>query len=752
MNMLRIVRYRSVFLLLFLLCSISFSTLSAQDISVKSFRLLETDLTANTEGTMKKDQNNETAALIKVVTTETGFVFDGGMLGIVATQQTPGEIWVYVPQKSRKITIKHSRLGMLRDYIYPVAIEAGRTYEMVLSTGRVTTIVQESAGGQYLVMTVSPANAEVSIDDMPMEVFDGVVSAMLKYGTHTYRVSAAMHEPTMGQFEIGNTKKELSVALQPAYGVLRITTEPSGAEVYIDDNYQSEGVTPFTTRWLTPGKHTLQLKMPAYKTRMVDVTVPADGSTQVVEVPMQSSYGILSISSTPSGADVYIDGDYQSAGTTPFTTKWLSPGKHTLQFKMQSYRSRTVEVNVADDGSTLPVEMTLQPNFSEVTITVPGDAEIYVNNDLKGTGSWSGRLNTGFYTIEARKNAHYSTSQSLEIVAGENRTISLAAPTPRMGSLNVNTRPVGATLFLDGEPLSGTTPNIYSDILIGNHILTVVKSGYASAEQQVSVEEGKVLPVNMSLKKVSDAEGNPKMVDNSKYVVYERSFMVKGIPFKMMLVEGGAFMMGATGEQGEDAYDDEKPMHEVTLGRYYLAETEVTQALWKAVMGSNPSKIKGDDLPVERVSWDDCQLFIKKLNALTGEKFRLPTEAEWEYAARGGNKKKGYKYAGSDDVGAAGWYAGNSLDKTHAVKTKTPNELGLYDMCGNVWEWCSDWYGDYGEASQLNPKGPSSGKSRVIRGGSWLVFAKLLRVSLRHYNAPDYKFVDLGFRLALPAE
>ena len=169
-------------------------------------------------------------------------------------------------------------------------------------------------------------------------------------------------------------------------------------------------------------------------------------------------------------------------------------------------------------------------------------------------------------------------------------------------------------------------------------------------------------------------------------------------------------------------------------------------------MGSNPSKIKGDDLPVERVSWDDCQLFIKKLNALTGEKFRLPTEAEWEYAARGGNKKKGYKYAGSDDVGAAGWYAGNSLDKTHAVKTKTPNELGLYDMCGNVWEWCSDWYGDYGEASQLNPKGPSSGKSRVIRGGSWLVFAKLLRVSLRHYNAPDYKFVDLGFRLALPAE
>ena len=244
-------RYRVVLAVFLIGLGLCPGVLSAQNISVKSFRLLETDLTANTAGTMKRDQNNEVSALIKVVTTETGFAFDGGMLGIVGTEQRTGEIWVYVPQKSRKITLSHQKLGVLRDYYYPVPVEAGRTYEMVLTTGKVTTIVQESAGGQYLVMTVTPANAEVSIDDVPVEVADGVVSTLLKYGRHTYRVSAALHEPTMGQFEIGNAKKELSVALQPAYGVLRVDSNPSGAEVYIDGDYQPAGTTPFTSKWLS---------------------------------------------------------------------------------------------------------------------------------------------------------------------------------------------------------------------------------------------------------------------------------------------------------------------------------------------------------------------------------------------------------------------------------------------------------------------------------------------------------------------
>ena len=226
-------------------------------------------------------------------------------------------------------------------------------------------------------------------------------------------------------------------------------------------------------------------------------------------------------------------------------------------------------------------------------------------------------------------------------------------------------------------------------------------------------------------------------------------FTVNGVEFKMIKVEGGTFTMGATSEQGSEADDDEKPTHQVTLSSYYIGETEVTQALWKAVMGKNPSYYKGDNLPVEQVSYNDIQKFIKKLNQKTGKTFRLPTEAEWEYAARGGNKSKGYKYSGSNNIEDVAWYDGNSNYKTHTVKTKQANELGLYDMTGNVWEWCSDRYGDYSSSSQTNPKGPNSGSNRVLRGGGWNDLAWGCRVSYRGGNNPSISYYNYGFRLAL---
>ena len=207
--------------------------------------------------------------------------------------------------------------------------------------------------------------------------------------------------------------------------------------------------------------------------------------------------------------------------------------------------------------------------------------------------------------------------------------------------------------------------------------------------------------------------------------------------------------MGATSEQGSDAEGTEKPAHQVTLSDYMICKTEVTQELWQAVMGSNPSFFKGDNLPVECVSWNDCQKFIKKLNSLTGLQFRLPTEAEWEYAARGGNKSKGYKYSGSNDIGSVAWYMNNSSSKTHTVATKSANELGFYDMSGNVWEWCSDRHGDYSSGSQTNPKGPTLGSYRVYRGGSWINYARYCRVSYRNSSNPDLRGSNLGLRLAL---
>ena len=232
----------------------------------------------------------------------------------------------------------------------------------------------------------------------------------------------------------------------------------------------------------------------------------------------------------------------------------------------------------------------------------------------------------------------------------------------------------------------------------------------------------------------------------------EQTFNVNGVEFKMIKVEGGTFSMGATSEQSSVADVDEYPVHSVTLSDYYIGETEVTQELWEAVMGSNPSEFKGNNQrPVERVSWNDCQEFIKKLNQLTGKEFRLPTEAEWEYAARGGKYSKDYvyKYSGSNNADEVAWYNYNSRDETHPVKTKKANKLGLYDMSGNVWEWCNDRYGDYQSNSQTNPTGPSKGERRVLRGGSWSCLDWYVRVSYRYSGIPGPRYGKRGLRLAL---
>lgn len=226
-------------------------------------------------------------------------------------------------------------------------------------------------------------------------------------------------------------------------------------------------------------------------------------------------------------------------------------------------------------------------------------------------------------------------------------------------------------------------------------------------------------------------------------------YTVNGVSFKMIPVEGGTFTMGATAEQGSDAYDDEKPTHQVTLSDFSIGETEVTQELWEAVMGSNPSSCSGNQLPVECVSWNDCQTFITKLNQLTGAKFRLPTEAEWEFAARGGNKSLGYKYAGSNTIGDVAWYNENSsIFETNAVAQKLANELGLYDMSGNVFEWCQDESGSYSSAAQINPTGPTSGSNRVMRGGASNCSTRSCRVSYRADNPPSFSGWHMGLRLA----
>ena len=345
-------------------------------------------------------------------------------------------------------------------------------------------------------------------------------------------------------------------------------------------------------------------------------------------------------------------------------------------------------------------------------------------------------------------------------------------------TLTIRYTPSSATVLVDNKMVRGSNGVAKTILPVGQHSFVVACDGYESEEGTVKLKASAPSDLQIRLSKeavaaVSNANdvildnvytsstSSPQSTTSSSSSGFsstssvssgsnEISIPVKdGITIDMVKVDAGSFMMGATSEM-QNPYGDETPVHQVILTNdYYMGKYEVTQALWQAVMGNNPSRFKGDNLPVEQVSWNDCQEFIGKLNDLTGRKFRLPTEAEWEYAARGGKKSRSYQYSGSSNISDVAWYDGNSGSKTHPVGMKQANELGIYDMGGNVYEWCQDWYGSYVSSSQTNPTGAVSGSYRVCRGGSWYYHAGSCRSSFRSFDTLDGRYDNLGLRLVL---
>lgn len=327
-------------------------------------------------------------------------------------------------------------------------------------------------------------------------------------------------------------------------------------------------------------------------------------------------------------------------------------------------------------------------------------------------------------------------------------------------TLTIRYTPSSATVLVDNKMVNGSNGVAQTTLPVGQHSFIVACNGYESEEGTVKLKAS--APSNLQITLTKEAMSTQQSTVSQATVVQQPvaqtpvtnidniSIPVKnGVSLDMVRVEAGTFTMGATPEM-KDPYDDEKPTHQVTLTNdYYIGKYEVTQALWQAVMGYNSSEFMGDNLPVENVSWEESQEFISKLNRITGKKFRLPTEAEWEYAARGGNKSRDYQYSGSNNLSDVAWYTQNSDSKTHAVGTKQGNELGIYDMSGNVWEWCQDRKGTYSSSSQVNPTGANSGSFRVIRGGGYSDTAGLGRLSCRLNFTPDSRFYGLGLRLAL---
>ena len=552
-------------------------------------------------------------------------------------------------------------------------------------------------------------------------------------------------------------------------GVVDIIQKPG--EIWL---YVPHGVRRVTINHSQLGMCDYTFPISIVKARTYRMRLVAGQIQTTVRKAVTSQYVIFKVS--PLKGSVEINGqmfDVVDGGASvrlPF-------GTYDYTVRAPRYNPMSGKVTVNDPQNKHTVSVSLEPAFASVTMSVDADAEIWINDQKRGTRTFTGELSYGTYLVECRQQGHRSSQQEITLTKDNaGQQISLPKPTPIYGSIDINSTPIEADIYIDDNKI-GVSPMFVQDYLIGTHTIKLSKAGHSDFSQVITVEEGQTFEVNAKLENgrevaISTASGaeifiDGKNVGNTQYTGYltfgshtayailkgKRSvkkkidivvgndkinipltfsdnltFTVGGVSFTMIYVEGGTFIMGAENEQGRDAYENEKTAHSVTLNDYYIGQTEVTQALWLTVMGSNPSRYEGIDRPVECVNLDDCHKFVHKLNSITGKIFRLPTEAEWEYAARGGCKSCGYKYSGGNNIGRVAWYNNNSGSKTHSVATKSPNELGLYDMSGNVWELCSNSHS---------------------RGGSWGSVAGPCLVSPRDVNHPANNFGSLGFRLAM---
>ena len=466
--------------------------------------------------------------------------------------------------------------------------------------------------------------------------------------------------------------------------------------------------------------------------------------------PVDAGGNFYAISVQPKTAVLWIDGIQQEVSSDGEYSAMLAYGSHTYKVEAGGYISKSGSFTIGK-GDMTPISVSLVSALATLNVSCPTPAvSLYVDKKSVGSLPWNGSLKEGMHLLEVRKDGYRSLQKTIQLAQQQKLDVAFDALSAIQGNLSVNFKPFGSDVYVDGVKV-GQSPRVFNGVLVGNHNVEIRKFGYATSRQTVTISEGQTASISGSLtSSTSSSSANTLSSSGSSLSGNALTIPVKnGISIEMVKVEAGSFDMGATPEM-KKPYDWEKPVHRVTLtNNYYIGKYEVTQALWKIVMGSNPSNFKGDNLPVENVSWNNCQKFISKLNKLTGKSFRLPTEAEWEFAARGGNKSRGYLYSGSNAIGDVAWYEGNSSFMTHAVGTKQPNELGIYDMTGNVWEWCQDWYDSYSSSPQTNPTGAVSGSYRVDRGGSWNCLARSCRASCRDRCTPDYRNNSCGLRLVL---
>src|SRR6218665_1030570 len=477
------------FLFIIVLVLFTVHLLTAQHIAVKSFRVLENDLDARTNFP-RKDQNGDICALIKVVTTETGFDWDGDQLGIRKTLQKKGEIWIYVPFGAKRITISHAVLGVLRNYAYPLNIEKATVYEMALTTVKVVTAVQEEKiKTVWLVLSSNPPGADVYIKSVLRG--SAPYTEKMKPGKYAYRLEKALYHSESGTVEItgdeSDGKKEISVALRPAFGYLQIAAEPeNGAGVFIDD-VELPKKTPCKSGVLKSGIHRVTCRLNMYQPKSIDILIE-DGKTTHQTMILTPNFSFITIVSQPL-ADIYIDG--VKTGEGKYTGRIL-PGRHTIEGKLAQHASDEQDIETAAGKDTV-INLALRPIEGNVDIiSHPIGASLYINDALKGTTPLTlNKMLVGVYQLSLVKTGFETVSRNIEVQEGKTTEVDISLkPRSMAGDIYITSDPIDASVYINNE-LKGTTPLTLNKMLVGVYQLSLVKTGFETVSRNIEVRDGK---------------------------------------------------------------------------------------------------------------------------------------------------------------------------------------------------------------------------------------------------------------------
>ena len=507
--------------------------------------------------------------------------------------------------------------------------------------------------------------------------------------------------------------------------LVNISLEPEDASLFID-NIEMPTLETFL---LSPGLHQVKVIKEGFETLEQAVVIDDENQNLTFKLEPISESGV-NIESQPVDATVYLDGI--KLGQTPLSV-FFPTGFYQLEIRKNGYFKVIVDSFEVKYPSSYGYYI-LEENMGLLTVNTDAESAVFINSEFV-ENPHKVPMSPQLVEVMVTKPKADTLREQFILKRHDDIVIDMF-PEIATGFLQISVVPFNTKVDITGEYGEHFTSNgIFplKEIEVGKYQITATAEGYHQEIDTIVVSKNE--KVNHQIKL--------KLQGADPFTTFA------GI--EMVYVKGGTFKMGCSSDIGICG-EDELPVHEVTVNDFFISKHEITQDQWYKLIKESPSKNRNcDNCPVEKVTWGDIQLFLEKLREETGHNFRLPTEAEWEYAARGGNKSRNHIYSGSNDVTKVAWHSGNAGNKTHEVGLKDPNELGLHDMSGNVWEWCADWYSNtiYSEGNNNDPRGPENGTDKVLRGGSYFSNSRYSSVSNRDKCLPDKTYKDYGFRIAL---